>query len=430
VLADAADTLYTLRDADQAVEVARKLLALQPPAGGAQRRVAWTVIAHTAFERGEFDAAERGYTEVLALVPPRDGAREPLVERLAASVYKQGEQARTQGDARGAVAQFERVAALAPQSAVRATAQYDAAAALIGLKDWDAAVATLEDFRRRHPNHALADEVTAKLAVAYVEQGQRAKAAAEFERLSVASKDPALAREALWQSAELYEKAGSRPAAVRAYERHLRQHPQPLERAIEARWRLARLARADGQTAREAAWQKEIFQADQSGGEARTPRTRHLGANAALALAEPAFEAYRKVALVEPLARQLKLKKARLEEALKAYAVASDYGVPEVGTAATFQVAALYQDFGRALMASQRPAKLSKAEREQYDVLLEEQAYPFEEKAIALHEANTRRASAGLYDTWVQKSFTALRELRPVRYGKNERSEGGIDAIR
>jgi hypothetical protein len=34
-----------------------------------------------------------------------------------------------------------------------------------------------------------------------------------------------------------------------------------------------------------------------------------------------------------------------------------------------------------------------------------------------------------LYDEWVKKSFTALRELRPVRYGKNERSEGPIDAI-
>jgi hypothetical protein len=30
----------------------------------------------------------------------------------------------------------------------------------------------------------------------------------------------------------------------------------------------------------------------------------------------------------------------------------------------------------------------------------------------------------------VKSSFDALRELRPVRYGKSERSEGGVDAIR
>ena len=42
----------------------------------------------------------------------------------------------------------------------------------------------------------------------------------------------------------------------------------------------------------------------------------------------------RKVALVEPLQKQLKLKKTKLEEVLKAYNLAADYGVAEVTTAA------------------------------------------------------------------------------------------------
>jgi tetratricopeptide (TPR) repeat protein len=129
------------------------------------------------------------------------------------------------------------------------------------------------------------------------------------------------------------------------------------------------------------------------------------------------------VLLVEPLAKQLKLKKARMEEALKAYAVATDYGVADVSTAATYHVAAIYQDFGKAMLASQRPKKLSKIELEQYNVMLEEQAFPFEEKAIELHELNAHRAAQGVYDDWVKKSFAALRELRPVRWGKSERSE-------
>jgi len=322
------------------------------------------------------------------------------------------------------------VATVAPQSAVRATAQYDAAAALIGLKDWDAAARTLEDFRQRYPNHALQEEVGGKLALAYLEKQQWAQAAGEFERIASTKKDAQVARDALWQAAELYEKAKSRPAAARAYERYLKQNPQPLERALEARYRLARIAKEDGQPARELALMKEIFDADQRGAGARTDRTRYLGATAALALAEPVRDAYRKVALVEPLAKQLKLKKARMEELLKAYGVAADYGVADVTTAATFHIAALYQDFGKALMTSQRPKKLSKAELEQYNVMLEEQAFPFEEKATELHELNARRAANGIYDKWVQSSYAALRELRPVRYGKTERSEGVIDAIR
>jgi outer membrane protein assembly factor BamD (BamD/ComL family) len=430
VLTDAAEKLYALRDTEQAASVAQRVLDLRPLPPDAQRRIAWTVLAHSAFESGAFDRSEKAYAEVLKLTPEKDAGRNDLVERQAAAIYKQGEQARAAGQSRDAVRHFARVGSVAPLSTVRAAAQYDAAAALIALKDWDAALRTLEDFRQRFPNHPLQSDVGSKLAVAYLERGQWAGAAGEFERLAATSKEPKVARDALWQAAELYEKAGSRGPAAKAYERYLAQNPQPLEPAVEARFRLARIARDEGNASREFALMKEIFQADQNGGATRTDRTRYLGATAALALAEPVADAYRKVALTEPLQKQLKLKKARMEETLKAYAVAADYGVADVTTAATYRIAAVYRDFGKALMTSERPKKLNKAEREQYDVLLEEQAFPFEEKATELHEVNARRAATGLYDKWVRSSFDALRELRPVRYGKVERSEGVVDAIR
>jgi tRNA(Ile2) C34 agmatinyltransferase TiaS len=81
------------------------------------------------------------------------------------------------------------------------------------------------------------------------------------------------------------------------------------------------------------------------------------------------------------------------------------------------------------LLESQRPKRLSKDELEQYNIMLEEQAFPFEEKAIELHEINARRVSAGLYDDWVKKSFAALVKLRPVRYAKMEKGEGVINAL-
>jgi len=429
VLTNEAEKLYALNDTEQASSVAQQVLALDPPAGAAQRRVAWTVVAHTGFERGAFDRAERAYGEVIALTPEKDAGRNELVERQAASIYKQGEQARAAGKPRDAVEHFARVATVAPQSTVRATAQYDASAALIGLKDWGGAARTLEDFRQRYPNHPLQGEVSGKLALAYLEQGNWSQAAGEFERIAATNKDLKVAREALWQAAELYEKAKARAPAAKAYALYLKQNPEPREPAVEARWRLARIAKEDGNTTRELALMNEIFRADQTGGGARTDRTRYLGATAALALAEPALDAYRKVALVEPLAKQLKLKKTKMEEVLKAYSVAADYGVADVTTAATYHIASLYQDFGKALMTSQRPKKLSKAELEQYNVMLEEQAYPFEEKSTELHELNARRAASGIYDKWVKSSFAALREMRPVRYGKTERSEGVIDAI-
>jgi len=453
VLTNAADTLFKLHDNDRAAGVAEQVLALNPPATPAQRRVAWTLVAHTAFEGGKFDKAEKAYGEVLALVPEKDPARGELTERLAASIYKQGEQARTAGDNKAAAENFARVAVAAPGSAIRVNAEYDAAASLIALKDWAGAAKALEDFRQRYPKHPLQGDVTANLALAYSEQKQWAPAAAQYERIALAptttADGAARARAALWQAATLYERAAAsdpesvkagkprpadaaanRAAAAKDYDRYLKQYPTPLEPAVEAHYRLAQLAHIDGNTAAENAHMHAIFVADQQGGAARTDRTKTLGALAALDAAKPAFEAYQKVALVEPLAKNLNIKKAKMQDALKAYAVASDYGVAEVTTAATYNVANVYQDFAKALTTSQRPKKLSKLELEQYNEMLEEQADPYVLKAIELHGINASRTTQGIYDEWVKKSFDALKTLQPARYNKSEKSEATVDAIR
>ena len=437
VLTQAAEKLFALKDLEAAERVAQQVLALDPPAAPEQRRVAWTVVSHTAFEAGAFERAEKGYVEALALMAPNAAGRNDLVERQAAAIYKQAEQARSAGKAREALAQFTRVAQSAPQSSVHAAALYDAAATLIGLKDWDAAAQALETFRSTFPRHALASEAGSKLAAIHLEQNRWGPAAREFERIAATQTDAKLARESLWQAAELHDKAGARDHATRVYAQYVKQHPTPFEPNLEARWRVAQgnksLPQTQAKGTRETPYMRdmrEIRDADLRAGAARTDRTRTLGGLAALALTQPLLDDYRAVALVEPLARQLKLKKARMETLLQAYAQASGSAAAEVVTSATFHTAALYQDFGKAMLQSQRPKSLNKAALEQYNVMLEEQAFPFEEKATELHEANARRASTGLYDEWVKKSFTALRELRPVRYGKNERSEGAIDAMR
>ncbi len=446
VLVQAAERLYADHSPDRAALAARRALAkldlfkverkeladtqLEPRVESAMRRTAWTVIANTEFERGGFNRAEEAYAHAMQYTPVDDKERSVLNERLAASVYKQGEQSRSVGDLRGAVGHFTRVAAIAPGSAIRATAEYDAAATLITLKDWSGAVKVLEAFRKDHPKHPLQAEVTNKLAVGYMETGQLTRAASELEALADTQTDPQLRRAALWQVAELYEKAKDPKNVSRAYQRYLQDYPRPLEPALEARYRLAGLYEKTGQNAERMRFLNEIIQADQAGGKERTDRTRFLAATASLAVAEPVYQEYQKMRLVEPLKKNLKLKKEKMQGVLKAYSAAADYGVEEVATASTFHIAEIYNDFGRELLASQRPKGLSPAEIEQYNVLLEEQAYPFEEKAIEVHEINAHRTAQGVYDEWVKNSFKALVKLQPVRYAKTEKAEGVINGLR
>ena len=107
-------------------------------------------------------------------------------------------------------------------------------------------------------------------------------------------------------------------------------------------------------------------------------------------------------------------------KAVDAYNKTNGYGVEQFSTLATYRLARIYQQLGTDLMSSQRPSNLDELAMEQYNLLLEEQAYPFEEKAIAIYQTNIRRSWSGVYDAWVKKSFSALAELMPARYAKAE----------
>jgi hypothetical protein len=118
-----------------------------------------------------------------------------------------------------------------------------------------------------------------------------------------------------------------------------------------------------------------------------------------------------------------------MEDVIKVYTTAADYGVAEVTTAATFRLGEVYEQFSTDLMESERPGNLDEAALEQYDLLLEEQMFPFEEKAIDLYKANAARAANGVYDEWVKRSFDRLAGLMPARYAKMERSEDVVTAL-
>ncbi|MDH3389898.1 MAG: Clp protease ClpB, partial [Gammaproteobacteria bacterium] len=156
---------------------------------------------------------------------------------------------------------------------------------------------------------------------------------------------------------------------------------------------------------------------------------RFLAAKASLDLAEPVRERFQVLKLNQPLAASMKIKRAVMEEVIEAYTSAADYGVAEVTTAATFRLGEVYEQLSADLMASERPADLDAEALEQYEILLEEQAFPFEEKAIDLYKANTDRTIDGVYDEWVRRSFDRLAGLMPARYAKAERSEDVVTSL-
>ena len=146
------------------------------------------------------------------------------------------------------------------------------------------AAQVLEGFRRNYPNHELAPEVTRKLAVAYLETGRcdagRRRVRAHRAR---AEERRRAARCAVAGRRALREIRARRPTPRGCMRATCKQYPSPLDPAMEARQKLADMAKAqnDVQGAR-AVERTTSFAPTRSAGAARTDRSKYLAAKATL----------------------------------------------------------------------------------------------------------------------------------------------------
>jgi tetratricopeptide (TPR) repeat protein len=422
VLGSAVDDLFKMRDFPLAIKTGHRLLTEYPAADPSIRRGTWMVVAHSSYEIEQFREAELAYIETLKLTAQNDKSREKIVDNLAASVYKQGEQAKAKEDYKTAVNHFLRIATIAPTSKIRPAAEYDAAAVLIQIMELEQASEVLLSFRKNYPGHELQHDVTKKIAFVYMELGKFGPAAQEFERVASESKDEELIREAMLTAAELYEQAPDTNNALRVYKQYVVQFPRPLEFTLETYHKIATIYKSRDELQNYRHTLQRIISMDAKAGSERTDRTRYLAAKASLIIIEPSFDEFIAIKLVKPFKANLTKKQKSMKSLVASYSKLVDYKVADVTAASTYYIAEIYFNFSRSLMESERPDNLNTIELEEFNLMLEEQAYPFEEKAIKVHEKNVELLASGLYSPWIDRSIDKLAKLLPARYAKPEES--------
>ncbi len=425
VLAEAANDLLQQNNYEEAKTIAERVIQWQPAAEGSLLFSSWLILGHSRFETKEYAAAEQAYMQVLNLLPafgkkPGAPSVQQVQERIAASIYQQAEASLTFGDKDTAIAQLMRITQVTPNTEIAAKAQYDAGVYLIEQEKWAQAENVYLGFRKKYPDNALTATLPAKMVLIYQNQNKWQQAADELVVMARSSNDPEVKRQSLYMGAELYEKSGKRAQAIEQYRRYATEYPRPLANNLEAQFKLTELYKASGERDKRLYWLQNIINTHQRAGTAKTDRSTYLAASAQAELAQPAYDEFTRIPLTLPLKNSLQRKRAALEKALKAQEQILTYGVAEFTTEASFKIGEIYAQLSRDLMASQRPKELDELALEQYEILLEEQAYPFEEKAIEIHQANIQRSWNGTYDAGVKRSFDALAKLLPARYNKPE----------
>lgn len=430
VLTSAAEYMFGLDQYQRAIDITNALITNNDNLDKSLKETAYGIMAHSYFKLERYVDAENAYANQRVLVAKTSTEYAAITDRLASSVYKQSELLADQGSAAEAADNFLRIKTLAPNSKVRATAQYDAAVMLIGLEEWVRVIPELKELIALYPEHKMAKEFPRQLAYSYENNEQWALAGDEYLALNRNDPEPEVKREALFLAAQMYEKNKNYATAVKLFKRYAYEYEQPFETRMEARYHVATNYEKIGEIGKKLYWLRRIVDGDKTGGDQRTERSRWLGAWANMEYGNYFAEEFEKLRLRLPLVQSLPRKNDKLQSALQRYQSAAEYGFLEFVTESSFKIGNLYQIFAKDLRGSPIPSGLSENDRQMYGEIIAEQALPFEQLAMEVHSANISRAWSGDFNVWIDKSFVSMRELNPERYNKDELIVSYGDEIR
>ncbi len=149
---------------------------------------------------------------------------------------------------------------------------------------------------------------------------------------------------------------------------------------------------------------------------------------ARLLLLASRLEDYKELRLTHPFEKTLKRKTQLIERLVRDYtriAAKASTVAPEVLPQVFFSMGSAFENFRDSIINSDRPRGLTKDEKIEYQFLLEEMAYPYDERSVEAYEKTLKSALVqSLYDKWLFKGVARLAYLRPVLYKRSFDTRG------
>lgn len=388
------------------------------------------IKAQAYFQSKQYEIAESTYLALVNTKTLTKKEKSAAQEGLALAIFYQGNIANEKQQVEQAINHYARIIDVAPTVPTAAIGLYDAIALSIKNERWLPAIAYIKMFRKTYPGHKNSNDVSKKLSIAYLNSKQDIAAAKELEQLSNKEESIEYKMASLLKAAQLYQSNNDNDSAIRSYEKYVENYSRPFPPYLESLHQLANLNIKQKHNKKSLLWQKKILTVDKkTPNTLKSGRTNFIASNAAMALARQSNQNFNEVKLIQPLKNNLKRKKQAMQDSVNYYAKASSYGIAETATEATYAIATIYNGFSRALLNSEVPKQLNQDEKEQYRYLLEDQAYPFEEKAIEFFEVNLRYTNDDIYDQWITKSLQQLQHLFPLRYQREPKLESVINVL-
>ena len=413
-----------------------------------QVQIASQLKANSYYQQQQYARAEKSYLLALNFISQKNSAKNvkskadiakvyEVEELIASSIYLQG-QAVKESQPAVAIEHWLRLGKVTPKASYRVNAEFDAANLLLSNQQWSKAVTVLLAFQQQFPRHDYSASIPAKLADSYQQLSQYDRAAEQLIIMQKSADSTELKRELQYSIAENYLKANDIAKAIIHFRTYAHSYPEPFSIAQEVRYKMSEFYRQTKEPNKRYFWYRKLLSSHKArvtNGAAPElelavkQRSNYLGSMAAYELGQAHQQSFANTKLTLPLNKSLKRKQKSLKQAVSYYQQVFGFGLAEFVPKANYQLASMYQLLAADVLASQLPKGLDELAAEEYSILLEELAYPFEEKAIELYISNAERAWQGVYDEWVKKSFSALATLEPAKFDKTEKQPEVIHAL-
>jgi TolA-binding protein len=407
-----------------------------------QVQIVSQLSAHSLYEQKRYQLAEDAYLLALNYADKKINTWQEMRNLLASTIYFQAQTYKIK-QPNTAVFHLLRVGATVPESTYRVTAEFDAANLLLENQIWQQAIDVLLKIQKQFPTHEYTASIPAKLASSY-EATEQWELAAEQLLILVANADKKshkslaekaesaeLKREAQYTAADYYSKSGNTAKALNTFRTYAHTYPQPFDIAQEVRFKMSEFYRQSNEPNKQNFWFRKILSFHKKQKKASSqkiqPRAIELGSMAAFWLGVAHQQTFKYVKLNAPLQKSLKRKQTAMKQAIQYYQQVLGFQLAKYVPKTTFNLAEMYRQLAADVLKSERPTDLDELALEEYEILLEELAYPFEEKAIEIHLSNAQRSWQNVYDEWIAKSFSTLAEIAPALYNKQERTHDVIN---
>ena len=405
---------------------ARRLKSAPAFASDTNQKKLDTLIVQAVFKQGEQKAAagEHGDAARAYLRAAKEFPNDPRAAQACVNAELEAQKAGdTEALKEGAKLVTGKAYASKPESphgAWIAAATFQSMGLFAESAEFHEAIAGLAD--RDHPNYQKyehAKDAAYNAVVLRVATGEHDKAITNGNRFLAQYGTTADADEVVFQMGKAHQNAGRNKEAADLYRRYLARSKNQDHRVQG--WVLLATALAKNGDDRGA---DEALKAAVDIGKHRKndlgPDGKYAAAHARYMEGERVLEKFDKIQIagdVKQLSGRLKQKAELLKQASAVFLDVVSLGVAEWTTAALYQIGRTYETFSKSLKDAPPPSGLSDADKEQYQIQIDEFVVPIEERSLDAYENGWKKAiELGIYNQWTAKMRESLGRLNAELY--------------